>query len=165
MELKPQALSRDGYIIDQRYTDNIPFGRMPSSKNGCGWIAAYNFLKALERDPDPEALVKDFEKTLLLGGYRGMSLIVLMWKLKKQGVPLEFALRPIHAQQLVERSRAGIILYRAGKTNHYAAFRREEDGKLRFFGAVSGREDHRMSLAEFNCNHVKFPLTVTITAK
>lgn len=165
MELKPQALSRDGYIIDQRATDNIRFGWASSNQNGCGWIAAYNFLKALEREPDPDALVKDLSKTLLLGGFLGVNLFALIWELRKQGVPLEFALRPAHAQQLSERCRAGIILYRAGKTNHFAAFRREEDGLLRFFGAVPGRGMHKMSLAQFTWDHVKFPLMVTITAK
>ena len=51
MELDPKALSDDGYIIDQRRTESISFGGCPSSKNGCGWIAAYNFLKALDRTP------------------------------------------------------------------------------------------------------------------
>ena len=35
MELDPNALSDDGYIIDQRQTEAISFGGCPSSKNGC----------------------------------------------------------------------------------------------------------------------------------
>ena len=56
MRIKPEALSPDGYIIDQRQTDNINFGHTSSDRNGCGWIACYNFLKALDSAPDPEAL-------------------------------------------------------------------------------------------------------------
>ena len=55
MHLRPEALSADGFIIDQRKTDNIPFGAVTSDRNGCGWIACYNLLRALGRDPDPEA--------------------------------------------------------------------------------------------------------------
>ena len=143
MELDPKALSDDGYIIDQRQTESISFGGCPSSKNGCGWIAAYNFLKALDRTPNPEVL----------------------HELRRQKVPLEFALRPFHAQELAQRNRAGIVLYRAGKTNHFAAFARQPDGTLRFFGAVPGYAHHNLSMAEFYWDYVKFPLTLTITAK
>lgn len=164
MKLNPKALSDDGYIIDQRYTENIPFGVRPSSKNGCGWIAAYNFLKALDRDPDPDLLLHRLERTLLGGGRLGLNFFALVYELRREQVPLEFALRPFHAQELAARSRAGIILYRAGKTNHFAAFRREPDGKLRFFGAAAGIPHHTLSMAEFYWDYVKFPLTLTITA-
>jgi len=166
MELRPEALSEDGYIIDQRKTDNILFGKVSSDKNGCGWIACYNFLTALDRHPDPEALVGRLEKTLLAGGRLGLHFFALLWELGyRQKVPLSFAFRPFHAQQLSETCRAGIILYRAGKTNHFAAFRREKDGSLRFFGALPGRSRDICSMAEFYWDRVKFPLAVTITAR
>ena len=165
MELKPTALSADGYIVDQRQTANIPFGAVSSDKNGCGWIAAYNFLKALDREVDPERLLRDLEKTLLLGGRLGLNLFALVWELKKQRLPLNFALRPFHAQCISERCRAGIILYYTGTRNHFAAFRREENGRLRFFGAVPGQAHDEKTMAEFYWDHVKFPLAVTITAK
>ena len=37
--------SKDGYIINQGLTQHIHNGRYDSAYNGCGWIAAYNFLK------------------------------------------------------------------------------------------------------------------------
>ena len=135
MELDPKALSDDGYIIDQRQTESISFGGCPSSKNGCGWIAAYNFLKALDRTPNPEVLLRRLERTLLPGGKLGLNFFALVHELRRQKVPLEFALRPFHAQELAQRNRAGIVLYRAGKTNHFATFARQPDGTLRFFGA------------------------------
>ncbi len=165
MELDPKALSDDGYIIDQRQTESISFGGCPSSKNGCGWIAAYNFLKALDRTPDPEVLLRRLERTLLPGGKLGLNFFALVHELHRQKVPLEFALRPFHAQELAQRNRAGIVLYRAGKTNHFAAFARQPDGTLRFFGAVPGYAHHNLSMAEFYWDYVKFPLTLTITAK
>ena len=98
MNLRPEALSSDGFLIDQRKTYNIPFGAVTSDRNGCGWIA-------------------------------------------------------------------GIIMYFAGRRNHFAAFRREETGKLRFFGATPGLPGETASMAEFYWNHVKFPLALTITVR
>lgn len=165
MYLKPEALSQDGYIIDQRETDNIPFGAVNSNENGCGWIAAYNFLKALEREADPQQLVEDLEKTLLFQGKLGVNFFCLVRELKKQKLPLDFALGAFHAQCLSERCRAGIIFYFTGRRNHFAAFRREGNGRLRFFGAAAGKEFDEQTMAEFYWNHVKFPLAVTITAR
>jgi hypothetical protein len=142
MALRPSALSQDGYIIDQRRTDNVPFGALTSNRNGCGWIAVYNFLKALDRAPDPEGLAKELERTLVLGGYLGLHLAALVWRLRREDLPLNFALRPFHAQELSETCRAGIVLYYTGHRNHFAAFRREEHGRLRFFGAIPGRSHY-----------------------
>lgn len=165
MNLRPEALSHDGYIIDQRKTDNIPFGIKASSENGCGWIAAYNFLKAMDREIDPEQLLLDLEKTLLFQGRLGVNLFFLVRELKKQKLPLDFSFGAFHAQCKSERCRAGIILYFTGKRNHFAAFRREADGKLRFFGAQPGLSRDEGTLAEFYEKHVRFPLAVTITAR
>lgn len=165
MEIKPQALDSQGYIIDQRKTDNISFGGISSDKNGCGWIAVYNFLKAMDQEKAPETILRTLEKTLLPDGRLGLNFFALAWYLKKQGLPLEVAVRPFHAQQLSETCKAGVILYCAGRRNHFAAFRREENGCLRFYGAVAGKVHHDTSMAEFYWNHVKFPLALTITAK
>ncbi len=165
MRLKSEALSPDGFIIDQRQTNNINFGHTSSERNGCGWIACYNFLKALDREPDPESLLWQLERTLLGNGTLGLNFFSLVHILKKQNLPLHFALRPFHAQMLSETAHAGIILYYNGKRNHFAAFRRESNGKLRFFGVVPGKAYHEASMAEFFWYYVKFPLTLTITAK
>lgn len=165
MEINSQALDSQGYIIDQRKTDNISYGGVSSAKNGCGWIAVYNFLKAMDQEKDPEAILKTLEKTLLPLPGLGTNILALSWYLRRQGIPLEATVRPFHAQMLSETCRAGVILYRAGKTNHFAAFRREENGRLRFYGAVAGTHSHEMSMAEFYSSYVKFPLAVTITAK
>lgn len=165
MEIKPQALDSQGYIIDQRKTDNISFGGVASDKNGCGWIAVYNFLKAMDQEKDPEAILKTLEKTLFPIPGLGANIIALSLYLRRQGIPLEATVRPFHAQMLSETCRAGIVLYRAGRTNHFAAFRREENGRLRFYGAAAGKHNHDISMADFYSSHVKFPLAVTITAK
>ena len=166
MQLRPEALSSDGFIVDQRKTDNIPFGAVSSDRNGCGWIACYNLLKALGRDPDPEAIVRRLEKTLQFRGYLGLHLFSLVRELRRnQQIPLEFALRSFHAQQTSECASAGIIMYFTGRRNHFAAFRREENGRLRFFGATPGRSEEIISMADFYRIHVKGPLALTITVR
>lgn len=166
MELRTDALDTQGYIINQKRTGNLRFGRVSSDKNGCGWIAAYNFLRAMDKEKDPEEVLRKLEKALIPGFDRfGLNFVALAIYLRTQGVPLEFTVRQFHTQRIAEEAPAGIILYRAGKTNHFAAFRRLQNGKLRFYGAVSGRENHDMSMAEFFYDYVKFPLTLTITAK
>lgn len=162
MELKHTAISEDGYIIDQRQTDNLSFGRYPSSRNGCGWIAAYNFLKAIDRNPNPEKTLKELERTLLFGGRLGLHAVSLAAYLHRQNIPLQCAVTPFHAQQLAERCKAGIVLYRAGRTNHFAAFRRLPDGKLQFYGAVAGDGANVRSMADFQWECLKFPVSLTI---
>jgi hypothetical protein len=95
----------------------------------------------------------------------GLHLAALVWRLRREDLPLNFALRPFHAQELSETCRAGIVLYYTGHRNHFAAFRREEHGRLRFFGAIPGRSHYEATMAQFYWDHVKFPLAVTITTK
>ncbi len=164
MRIKPEALSPDGYIIDQRQTDNINFGHTSSDRNGCGWIACYNFLKALDSAPDPEALLHQLERTLFGNGALGLHLFSLIHTLKKQQLPLHYALRPFHAQQLAESARAGIVLYYTGARNHYVAFRRGPDGALWFYGIVPGKVV-KCSMAAFYWDHVRHSLALTITTE
>ena len=165
MKLRPDALDHQGYIINQKATDNLSFGRISSDIIGCGWIAAYNFLKAAGAEPSPEQVLSDLQKWLIPGfGRFGLNIAPLALYLRRRGIPLRITARPFHAQLLAEGCRAGIILYRTGKTNHYAAFRREDGGKLRFYGATPGCS-RDMSLAEFCTTYMKFPLALFITAK
>ncbi len=165
MHIKPEAVDREGFIIDQRQTDNITFGQLSSERNGCGWIACYNLLKSLEREPDPEELVLRLEKTLAAGGRLGLNFFALARELHRQRLPMNFACTSFGATELAERCRAGIVLYFTGRRNHFVAFRREEDGRLRFYGAVPGREDHISSMGEFYWQHVKVMPALTITVE
>ena len=166
MKLPPEALNPEGYIIDQSRLKDIPFGYATSDRNGCGWIAVYNFLRALGRTEEPETLAREMEKTLLGDFLAGVHPLGILWALgRNRRIPLDWAVRPFHAQLLCEKAPAGIVWYFAGATNHYAAFRREADGKLRFFGAIYGKRDHVCSLAEFFSDCSKGPLTLVLTAR
>lgn len=48
------AFSPDGMIVRQSLATDVPYGRYPSSRNGCGWIATYNLLRAVGRPQTPE---------------------------------------------------------------------------------------------------------------
>lgn len=59
----------------QRLT-RIPEGgpkQMGSSFNGCGWIAAYNALRLLERPLPPWEIIDALEPGVVLRGYLGLS--------------------------------------------------------------------------------------------
>ena len=39
MEIDPRALTEDGYLKDQDYLKNFPYGRYPTWFIGCGGVA------------------------------------------------------------------------------------------------------------------------------
>ena len=47
MEIDPRALTEDGYLKYQDYLKNFPYGRYPTSFNGCGWVAIFNVEHAI----------------------------------------------------------------------------------------------------------------------
>ena len=69
--LPPEALSPDGYIIDQGRMSGVRYGRFGSDYNGCGWIAAYNLLRRCGKDMSPEQTRDALGKKLRLGGRFG----------------------------------------------------------------------------------------------
>ena len=86
MHLRPEALSSDGFIIDQRKTDNIPFGAVTSDRNGCGWIAAYNLRKALDHGISFDEVRQELDDLHFLK-VPGPTLMCVMRKYLKQYVP------------------------------------------------------------------------------
>lgn len=60
-----QAFSSDGYLIDQSKTGMLPYGNYDSSYNGCGWIAAYNALKAAGRTIPYETIRQELQRSLM----------------------------------------------------------------------------------------------------
>ena len=165
MELKPASLSPDGYIIRQKDTAHIPFGKFPSSKNGCGWIAVYNFLKADGRPADWEKIRRDLEPLLLFGGRIGANVWVIRSYLRRRGVRLRSAVVLPQAKAITSDCRCGMILFFTGRSTHYAAFQRQRNGLLRFFNSSSALPDGEMTLEEFCKQLVKLPVFFLFTTK
>lgn len=154
---KPEAAgwSDDGFIIDQDCFGAYPYRTMPSSINGCGWIAAYDLLHALGRDQDPGRIRRELD-----GMHRlrvpGPTLMVVM--------RAYLAIHAPEARETVGReaalaaaaeSRAGIFRYREGHEPHFVAYLRCGEGAFRFFNVADGLEDCRMSMERFGAEHAK----------
>lgn len=163
MELKQTAFSPDGFLIRQEETKQVPFGVLTSDRNGCGWIAAYNFLRADLHPVKWDQVRRDLNRLLPLRGKIGANAFVLQGYLRRQGCRLHTAVTLAGAKRLIPHCRAGIILFETGSSRHYAAFLRQKDGSLRFFNARPDAADVVMSLEEFYRRFVRFPLFYLFT--
>ena len=154
-----QAFSSDGYLIDQSKTGMLPYGNYDSSYNGCGWIAAYNALKAAGRTIPYETIRQELQRSLMLGGLLGTNMFYLCWYLGRKGFHLRKAFTLAGAQMVSRGAVAGIVTYWTGRGIHFAAFTQEQGEVLRFFNAVMGKERHHATMEQFFRELVRFPLT------
>lgn len=153
----PAAYSADGYIVRQEHTGALRYGLLSSATNGCGWIAAFNFMRAMGR-PAPEAgvcraLAAGSPFKCLLGTGPGR----LKRFLEAQGFALAGTARRPAMPALASAARAGILFYFEGAEPHFVAFAAAEKGKLRFFNAAPGEEDITATMAGFLARRAKFP--------
>lgn len=156
--MKNKALSRDGFIIDQRELGDEPYGACASDYNGCGWIALFNFLRLIGRPLPPDAIKKALLSRSLLSGRLGTSPFAVQRFLKSSGIPARFAAGKKKAVRASLSARAGVLFYLHSRGLHYVAFASDGD-TLRFFNAISGKEDHRTDMAGFLKAHA-LPLLV-----
>lgn len=82
-----RAFSKDGYIINQQLLQSVPYGMKQSNNNGCGWIAAYNFLHGFDRKKSWDTVRQQMEDTLLFGGLLGTHVVQLYLYLRRHGFP------------------------------------------------------------------------------
>jgi hypothetical protein len=159
--MNPSAFSPDGYIIDQRYTDAAKYGARTSDTNGCGWIAAYNFLHAVGVQTDWRRIAEDMECGSLFRCTLGTSPFRLLRYLRRRGYKLRQAWGRDAVIQLADQSNTGILFYRHTRGPHFVAFTREENGQLRFFNAVLGDARHVIGIEAFiNGYAKKWPIWV-----
>ena len=102
----------DGYINNQALTASIPYGRMRSSENGCGWIAAYNTLHRLGATPvSPESVADCLRGGLILWGYLGTWPFSIVRFLRRRGYSVSWSLRRARYKEFLRKSVASILLY------------------------------------------------------
>ena len=161
MEINQKAFSSDGYLINQRLLRGIPYGIRQSDYNGCGWIAAYNFLRACGRKKDWNTVRQQLEEGLILGGLLGTHLLQLFWYLHKHGFPLH--------------CRAGLLFYCNGAALHFVAFvpaameeqaqgsKESAQSYYRFFFFRMGKEQDYDTLTHFLNTESVFPVVIQLT--
>jgi len=156
------AFSRDGYIINQGVFTDLMFGKYPSSQNGCGWIAVYNYLKLQHMPVDMDKIRRQLAYTLFLGGKAGMSVILLYFYLRIfSGCKVRFRLHLRSTASKLSIS-SGIFMYHTGKSFHFIAVKRENKGQYRFLNGVYGKERDVRTIRVFLKEHCNFPFIVAI---
>lgn len=143
--------TRDGYINEQYLTAEIPYGRMNSSDNGCGLIAAFNVIKHLEHNPPaPEWVAKRLLRGLVLWGYLGTWPFAIINFLRERGHQVRWSARRSVQKRLAEECAASIFLYvgpffKWGSFQlHYVMLYPEGQKKVRVLNF--GSDPHRESL-------------------
>ncbi|MCD7749251.1 MAG: hypothetical protein LUH42_04265 [Oscillospiraceae bacterium] len=148
------GFSADGYIIDQDCFAAYPYRGSTSNINGCGWVAAFDLLRAQGRDIS-------FQE--VLDGLNGL------YPTKLPGPTPVRALRRYLAgfgEYRLYRGRraslraagqapAGILRYWEGREPHYIPFLRREEGVYRFLNVADGLEDMACSMEEFFSAHCR----------
>ncbi|MEG1524170.1 MAG: hypothetical protein RRZ24_02060 [Clostridia bacterium] len=151
MELQNKAAyTDDGYIVNQACLHDVRYGCRTSDCNGCGWIAAYNFLRSLADDAPEEEVARALSSHALFRGLLGTSPFRLRRYLKRRGYAIHSYIGPKKVVWAAETARAGILLYRHSSGWHFVAFVRvDARGGLRFFNASPGNAQHILSMQTF----------------
>lgn len=135
-----RALSSDGYIINQRLLKNLPYGMKQSNYNGCGWIAAYNFLRACGRKKNWDTVRQQLEDSLILGGLLGTHIVQMYLYLRRHGFHLQWAVGRKAAQPYAEGCKAGVLFYFNGTALHFVAFLPATETEIQQFVAAEQAE-------------------------
>ena len=147
-----KGFAAGGYIADQNCFGAYIYRGCSSDINGCGWIAAFNFLRALGFERDYEMVFREMD-AFFPGKIPGPTPVRVLRKyLRRFGnFPLYVGRRACLAA--AETARAGIVRYWEERIPHFVAFVREEDGRCRFFNVCDGGEELFMIPAEFFRTH------------
>ncbi|QIK70595.1 hypothetical protein G7062_09895 [Erysipelothrix sp. HDW6C] len=149
--------SKDGYIINQGLTQHIHNGRYDSAYNGCGWIAAYNFLKINGVSMRSEKVRTQLR--LIMKGKFGTNPFSLYRFLRRNGFPVQRTYRLRKSKNY----NSGIVLYFTGKTLHYVAFYKTSEDTYRFLNATYGLENDIRAFPQFIDESTKFPLGMILS--
>ena len=138
------AFSSDGFIEEQNALC-LRCGARTAAYCGCGFIAAYNLLRAEGDPPEIPVLISQFEHGLALCGVLGTRPLFMLRFLQRNfsSAKLYFFRRRF----LLAAPRRGIIFYmRRDFSAHYVAFSEAAEGVFRFYnyrgaGFSSSMED------------------------
>jgi len=158
-----KGFTADGYILDQDCFENCIYRGISSAINGCGWIAAYNFLHGQGKN------VSASQVHLAMNAYfpRQMPgptpVRVLRRYLRDWGeYPLCYGRKK--SIQAATTAQTGIVRYWEGEEPHFVAFVRADDDRFRFFNVCDGQEEICLPMEEFVRTHCRRGCVRVITA-
>lgn len=156
--LPAAAFSADGYIISQKNTAAVPYGLFSSDFNGCGWIAAYNLLKAAGKEPAIPLISQGLASGSPLCCGMGTGPLRLRHWLAQQGFRFKTAKTLGDAARIATGSPMGILMYSTGQGLHYVTWLAQPGGRFRFLNAIDGAESHICTFGEMLESHARLPL-------
>ena len=172
MEQQRSPYSPDGFLVDQAQVTDIRYGVFTSDINGCGWIAAFNFLKSQGNTVRAQALADELIRHSLLRGLAGTDLFRLKRMLKRHGYPTRLVFRRNKQARLPEGTDAGVIYYVHKDGPHFVTFSRIQpleparDGagetRFRFFNGIGGKSDHFDTMRGFLTTHNVLPFALIL---
>lgn len=110
MDIAKKAWTTDGYLGHQEQMRNIPYGKYTIGEKGCGFIAAFNALKASGNPQDIDSVYNWFNKTLFAGTRWGTNIFQMVAFLIKHKAFKGFKLTKKGYSDL----NVGILLYNVG---------------------------------------------------
>ena len=107
MDIAKKAWTTDGYLDYQEQMRNIPYGKYTIGEKGCGFIAAFNALKASGNPQDIDSVYNWFNKTLFAGARWGTNIFQMVaFLIKHKGFKL--------TKKGYSDLNVGILLYNVG---------------------------------------------------
>lgn len=158
-----KGFTTDGYILDQDCFEDYIYRGISSAINGCGWIAAYDFLRGLGKTVDFRQVHREMNAFFPRQIPGPTPVRVLRQYLRRWGrYPFRWGRR--NSLKAAEKSRAGILRYWEGKEPHFVAYIRAAEGdQFRFFNVCDGQEEIFLSMEEFFRTHCVRGLVRVIT--
>ncbi|MCD8088816.1 MAG: hypothetical protein LUE22_09610 [Oscillospiraceae bacterium] len=158
------GFSEDGYIIDQDYFAAYPYRGSTSNINGCGWVAAFDLLRARGRNIPFQEVLSGLNGTCPTKLPGPTPVRALRQYLAGFGNYRQCRRRRA-ALRAAEKASAGILRYWEGKEPHYIPFLRQEEGVYRFLNVADGMEDMSCPMDEFFSTHCRFGSVVVIVPR
>ena len=148
------GFSPDGYIVDQDYFGDYEYRTIPASRNGCGWIAAYNIRHYLGHAANFKEVIHEMDRMHALRIPGPTTMPVMRAYLKKYIPAMTEHTGREKAREAAVTSRAGILRYSEADVPHFISFIREDGGAFRFFNVNDGLEDFTSAMEMFFTTHV-----------
>ncbi len=169
MEVKQKTpYASDGYIVNQGKLTDVRYGLRMSNANGCGWIAAFNFLKRQGEDVTAQGIADELIRWTIFRGLFGTEMFHLWLYLARRGYRTGVKVTGNKKAALPGTASAGVIYYRHKRGFHFVSFYRDENvpqtengnPRYRFLNAIAGKEDHFDTMAGFLTKHNVIPFAV-----
>lgn len=159
-----KGFTPDGYILDQDCFEHLLYRGCTSNINGCGWIAAYNFLHALGYDVEHRTVHRDMD-AFFPAKIPGPTPVRILRRYLRRWGRYPLSLGKTRSLAAASRSLTGILRYWEDKTPHFVAFVRTDGDTFRFFNVCDGGEELTLSMTEFFRTHCGRGFVRVITAK